>query len=137
LVLTRSFPTQALRDYLRMLVRTGTPIERIAPELGLTEHHLTKLLRRPFMRDVTADRIAIALGMHPCQLWPEWFPPTPRQAQPSLYGGQVTSRAEASPRVLVAPAVAQPGDGKLRALPAPDTGLPARVPDRAARTTRT
>lgn len=30
-----------------------------------------------------ADAIAVALGHHPCDLWPEWFPPQPGAAGPA------------------------------------------------------
>ncbi len=34
---------------------------------------LHRLLRRDRLRSDAADRIAVALGRHPSELWPEWF----------------------------------------------------------------
>lgn len=35
---------------------------------------LHRLLSRDWLRSDAADRIAVTLGRHPSELWPEWFP---------------------------------------------------------------
>ena len=34
---------------------------------------LHRLLSQDRLRSDAADRIAVTLGRHPCELWPEWF----------------------------------------------------------------
>ena len=46
----------------------------IAVAAGIDRCTLQRLCTRERLRYDAADNIAIALGYHPCQLWPEWFP---------------------------------------------------------------
>ncbi|MDX6287689.1 MAG: Winged helix-turn-helix DNA-binding [Frankiales bacterium] len=55
---------------------TGLPLTELAPVLGLPLRTLHRVLGGVRLRWDTADRIAVALGYHPCELWPEWFNPT-------------------------------------------------------------
>lgn len=41
--------------------------------LGLDPATVRSLLSRPRLRFETADYVAVALGHHPCEIWPEWF----------------------------------------------------------------
>jgi lambda repressor-like predicted transcriptional regulator len=45
----------------------------LAIDLGLDRRTVQRLLLRDRLRSDTADRIAVALGKHPSELWPEWF----------------------------------------------------------------
>jgi lambda repressor-like predicted transcriptional regulator len=41
--------------------------------LGVDRSTLHRLLWRDRLRSDAADRIAVTLGRHPSELWPEWF----------------------------------------------------------------
>ena len=45
----------------------------IATTLGCTVAAVRKRRERRVMTDVTADRYAVAAGLHPASVWPEWF----------------------------------------------------------------
>ena len=41
--------------------------------LQIDRRTLHRLLRRDRLRSDAADRIAVTLGRHPSELWPQWF----------------------------------------------------------------
>ena len=41
--------------------------------LRIDRSSLHRLLSREWLRSDAADRIAVTLGRHPSELWPEWF----------------------------------------------------------------
>lgn len=45
----------------------------LAEVLRVDRSTLYRVLSRDRLRSDTADRIAVALGRHPFELWPEWF----------------------------------------------------------------
>jgi lambda repressor-like predicted transcriptional regulator len=45
----------------------------LAEELRIDRRTLQRVLAKRCVRSDTADRISIALGRHPGELWPEWF----------------------------------------------------------------
>lgn len=45
----------------------------LAHILRLPRRTLHRVLSRPRLRWDTADRVAIALGHHPVELWPTWY----------------------------------------------------------------
>ncbi len=55
-------------------------LSALAEVLRLDRSTLYRVLRRDRLRYDTADRIAVCLGRHPSELWPEWFP-TSEQAE--------------------------------------------------------
>jgi lambda repressor-like predicted transcriptional regulator len=50
-----------------------TPLSELALAIGLPKRTLHRVLASPRLRWDIADRVAIALGHHPCELWPDWF----------------------------------------------------------------
>lgn len=70
------FPAEPARRALRRLAadRDKTIID-IAAAAGIDRATLQRLFTRDRLRFDAADNIAVALGCHPCQLWPEWFTP--------------------------------------------------------------
>jgi lambda repressor-like predicted transcriptional regulator len=48
-------------------------VVELAEDLRVDRRTLQRVLRRRWVRSDTADRMAVALGRHPCELWPEWF----------------------------------------------------------------
>jgi lambda repressor-like predicted transcriptional regulator len=72
--MTTWFPAEPARRALRRLADgTDTSICAIADNIGVDRDTLHRLFTRDRLRWDAADRIAVALGYHPCQLWPEWF----------------------------------------------------------------
>ncbi|HVB27481.1 MAG TPA: helix-turn-helix domain-containing protein [Mycobacteriales bacterium] len=70
----RRFPAEPAR--LRLLVRlrtTGLTTVALAAELGLPRLTLVRVLAGQALHWDTADRVAVALGAHPVELWPQWF----------------------------------------------------------------
>lgn len=59
------------------VARLADNLQADATELGevlrLDRSTLYRLMRRRRLRYDAADRIAIALGRHPSELWPDWF----------------------------------------------------------------
>jgi len=49
-------------------------LSALAEVLRLDRSTLYRVLSRDRLRYDTADRIAVCLGRHPSELWPEWFP---------------------------------------------------------------
>jgi lambda repressor-like predicted transcriptional regulator len=48
-------------------------LSALAQVLRLDRSTLYRVLGRERLRYDTADRIAVGLGRHPSELWPEWF----------------------------------------------------------------
>ena len=48
-------------------------VSDLADVLRLPRRSLVRLLSQPRLRWDTADRIAIALGHHPGEIWPTWY----------------------------------------------------------------
>ncbi len=49
------------------------PLTELALAIGLPKRTLHRVLASRWLRWDIADRVAIALGHHPCELWPDWF----------------------------------------------------------------
>jgi len=79
------FAAQPARDAVaRYATRRQPPITEVATALGLDRSTLLRLHTRDWLRYDAADHIAIALGQHPSELWPDWFTPaTAAQLAPS------------------------------------------------------
>jgi lambda repressor-like predicted transcriptional regulator len=72
--MTTWFPAEPARRALRRLAAArDDSICAIAANIGVDPCTLHRLFTRDRIRWDAADRIAVALGYHPCQLWPEWF----------------------------------------------------------------
>lgn len=74
-------PAQPAQAALRRLLRGGDDLSALADVLRLDRSTLHRLLCRDRLRYDAADRIAVALGRHPSELWPEWFADRPDQPQ--------------------------------------------------------
>ena len=66
-------PSQPAQAALRRLLDGDQDLVALADVLRLDRSTLHRLLRRDRLRYDVADRIAVALGRHPYELWPEWF----------------------------------------------------------------
>ncbi|HWL36685.1 MAG TPA: helix-turn-helix domain-containing protein [Frankiaceae bacterium] len=49
------------------------PLSELALAIGLPKRTLHRVLASRWLRWDIADRVSIALGHHPCELWPDWF----------------------------------------------------------------
>jgi lambda repressor-like predicted transcriptional regulator len=68
------FPAEPARRALRQLAaETDDSVCTIAENIGVDRSTVLRLFTRDRLRWDAADHIAVALGYHPCQLWPEWF----------------------------------------------------------------
>lgn len=77
-------PSQPAQAALRRLLDGDADLCVLADVLRLDRSTLHRLLTRDRLRYDAADHIAVALGCHPYELWPEWFPdsaPLPRQEE--------------------------------------------------------
>lgn len=72
-------PSQPAQAALRRLLDRGGDLSALADVLRLDRSTLHRLLCRDRLRYDAADRIAVALGCHPYELWPEWFTESPEQ----------------------------------------------------------
>ena len=67
-------PAEPARHALeREAVSRHATVSGLARGLGLDRSTLYRLLYRENLRYDAADHIAVALGRHPCEIWPEWF----------------------------------------------------------------
>ncbi|HEV2890301.1 MAG TPA: helix-turn-helix domain-containing protein [Frankiaceae bacterium] len=70
----RSFPAEPARRALRaLLADRQDSIVATAAAIGVDATTLHRLFTRDVIRYDAADRVAVALGHHPSELWPEWF----------------------------------------------------------------
>lgn len=69
-----TFPAEpARRLVLERAERHNLTLTEIGDVLGLPRRTLHRLLASPRLRWDAADRVAVALGHHPSELWPGWF----------------------------------------------------------------
>jgi lambda repressor-like predicted transcriptional regulator len=64
----------AQRLLRRRAAEQAGDLSALADILRLDRSTLYRVLGRDRLRYDTADRIAVCLGRHPSELWPEWFP---------------------------------------------------------------
>ena len=70
------YDTQPARALLHARARqAGLSLRELALTIGLPKRTLHRVLASPRLRWDIADRVAIALGHHPYELWPTWFDP--------------------------------------------------------------
>lgn len=74
------FPAEPVHRALRRLIQGDVDLTALAEVLRIDRSTLYRLLSRDRLRYDAADRIATALGRHPWELWPEWFPEVRPQA---------------------------------------------------------
>ena len=76
------YPWADLEEYAVALGITGhriagskpvTPARAIADRCGFDRTTPIKWERRGWLSITQADRAAIGLGVHPCEIWPHWF----------------------------------------------------------------
>jgi lambda repressor-like predicted transcriptional regulator len=67
-------PAAPVQRLLRQqAARQAGDVSALAQVLRLDRSTLHRVLSRQRLRYDTADRIAVCLGRHPSELWPEWF----------------------------------------------------------------
>lgn len=69
------FPAAPVQALLEHRLRHGSvALPELALVLGIPLRTLHRILQAQLLGWMVADRCAVALGYHPCQLWPDWFP---------------------------------------------------------------
>lgn len=63
----------ARRALRRLAADTDSTTCALAGRLGVDRSTIQRLFTRDRIRWDAADHIAIGLGYHPSQIWPEWF----------------------------------------------------------------
>ncbi len=58
---------------LTFALQRQIPMTELAVTLSLPRTTLYRVLRATALPEHTADRVAVALGHHPCEWWPSWF----------------------------------------------------------------
>jgi lambda repressor-like predicted transcriptional regulator len=71
---TLLLPTGPVVSAIRSLLETHSTTH-LAATLSLDRRTLQRLSTRPYIRRDAADRLAVALGRHPSEIWVEWFDP--------------------------------------------------------------
>jgi lambda repressor-like predicted transcriptional regulator len=75
-----TFSAQPLQQRLsERAARAGVTTTEMCVLLGVPRRTMHRVLRSTRLRWDTADRMAIALGHHPHEVWPEWFAPSFRR----------------------------------------------------------
>ena len=78
---TRSAPFFPAAPARRLLARVVADcdgnVTAASVALQVDRSTLHRLLNRDRLRSDAADRIAVTLGRHPSELWPEWFAEKP------------------------------------------------------------
>jgi lambda repressor-like predicted transcriptional regulator len=71
---TPFFPAAPARRLLaRVVADCDGNLTAASVALQVDRSTLHRLLNRDQLRSDAADRIAVTLGRHPSELWPEWF----------------------------------------------------------------
>jgi lambda repressor-like predicted transcriptional regulator len=70
----RLLPTGPVLAAIATLLATHSTTQ-LARTLSLDRRTLQRLSTRPYIRRDAADRLAVALGRHPSEIWVEWFEP--------------------------------------------------------------
>jgi lambda repressor-like predicted transcriptional regulator len=71
-------PAQPARELLvRVAADRQLSVSGLAVCLGIDRSTLYRLLYRDEVRYDAADHLAVALGRHPVEIWPEWFDARP------------------------------------------------------------
>lgn len=74
--MARSYPAAPILAILQVRSQQRqVGIDELADTLRVPPRTLQRTLTRHTLRWDTADRLAIALGHHPSELWPDWFDP--------------------------------------------------------------
>ena len=74
------FPAEPARKALVTLaLRRQFSLMDAALEIHLDEATARNVFLRRWLPWDRADQIAVALGQHPSELWPDWFGPNPAQ----------------------------------------------------------
>lgn len=72
-----TYPTGPLEPHLRARCSALDDVigpTRLLAELAGVSRHAGRLWRRQgWLAEHHADRVAVGLGMHPCEVWPSWF----------------------------------------------------------------
>ena len=72
----KGFPAQPARDAVTAMALTHqVTVAQLALSLGIHRSTLQRLYTRSHLRYDAADHIAVTLGRHPSELWPDWFGP--------------------------------------------------------------
>lgn len=72
------FPTAPARQLLARVVEDcDGNLSAASVALRVDRSTLHRLLSRDRLRSDAADRIAVTLGRHPSELWPDWFADEP------------------------------------------------------------
>jgi lambda repressor-like predicted transcriptional regulator len=75
-----SFCTEPARRLLLALADAhNITLTEVGDVLGLPRRTLHRVLASSRLRWDAADRVAVALGHHPSELWPDWFDAAPAQ----------------------------------------------------------
>lgn len=60
-------------DWPNRTVTCGYSIETGAQLAGLSERNWVKTINRGVIAEAVADRACTAMGIHPCEVWPDYF----------------------------------------------------------------
>jgi lambda repressor-like predicted transcriptional regulator len=69
----RWFSSAPIREFIYERRAAGQGLNVIADLAGINRRRLQRVLARERLRSDAADALAVALGRHPCELWPDWF----------------------------------------------------------------
>jgi lambda repressor-like predicted transcriptional regulator len=74
------FSTRPVLDRLQQrAAKSGVTFTELWNVLGLPRRTMHRVVRSEGLRWDTADRVAVAMGHHPSEIWPEWFAPSMRR----------------------------------------------------------
>lgn len=69
----RWFSSAPIRQMVEDRRLAGEGLNVVAKQAGVTRRWLQRVIAAERLRSDAADALAVALGHHPCELWPEWF----------------------------------------------------------------
>ena len=75
--LPRWLPAEPLIAMLDAHCRASS-LRAVVRSSGIDRRTFERVRHRRRIRSDSADRIAVALGCHPSEIWPEWFAEKPR-----------------------------------------------------------
>lgn len=69
----RRLPAAPIHRLIQDLRAAGVSLNQQAARWSINRRTLQRVLRGASIRQDAADRLAVATGRHPSELWPEWF----------------------------------------------------------------
>jgi lambda repressor-like predicted transcriptional regulator len=67
------FPSSGLRRLVALERARGVSLSQLCLQRGIDRRTLQRAIERRWLRSDAADELAVRLGRHPSEIWPDWY----------------------------------------------------------------